>query len=151
LYDGVCSFCDYFINFVHKRDTENVFSFCRLQSDTGRELLKKYRQPFLKTVIYIEEDTDKCYSHSTAVLRILSYLNVPWNLAYTFIVVPKFVRDFCYSTFASYRYTLFGKKDDGACPYNPTIRKKCIDWGEPCDIDAEEEDESSPYSPQKEV
>ena len=149
LYDGVCSLCDFFINFVHAHDTQNIFSFCRLQSDTGKELLKRYRQPFLKTVIYIEEDTEQCWSHSSAVLRIMSYLSIPWNLLYGFVIVPKFVRDFCYSVVASNRYRLFGKKD-GACPYNPGLRKKCIDWGENCDEEAEEENIDC-YSPEKEV
>lgn len=83
------------------------------------------------------------YTHSTGVLRVLSYLEFPWSSLYAFIWVPKFIRDFCYGMVASNRYALFGKKSDGACPYNPGIRKKCIDWGEECDLDREEDDENA--------
>eukprot|EP01115_Flamella_aegyptia_P014494 TRINITY_DN827_c0_g2_i1.p1 TRINITY_DN827_c0_g2~~TRINITY_DN827_c0_g2_i1.p1 ORF type:complete len:81 (+),score=16.98 TRINITY_DN827_c0_g2_i1:3-245(+) len=76
----------------------------------------------------------------------MSYLNAPWNWAYGFILVPPIIRDFCYRLVAENRYRMFGKKSDGACPYNPGLRKKCIDWGEECDLEAEEDNAEDFYA-----
>ncbi len=143
LFDGVCSLCDGFVNFVQQRDVNNVFCFSRLQSPTGKTLLRKYNLPTkLKTIFYIEEDTDLVFSRSSAVFRILSYLPTPWSFFYGLTCIPPVIRDFGYETVARYRYIIFGKKDpNGACPYNPNLRKKCIDWGEECEIEDEETDE----------
>jgi len=143
LFDGICSLCDGFVNFVQSRDSNNVFLFSRLQSPTGVSLLRKYNLPTtVRTVFFIEEESGQVYSRSSAIFRILSYLPTPWNLFYGLSWIPPLLRDFGYETVARYRYIVFGKKDpNGACPYNPNLRRKCIDWGEECVIEEEETDE----------
>ncbi|HSU25717.1 MAG TPA: DCC1-like thiol-disulfide oxidoreductase family protein, partial [Pyrinomonadaceae bacterium] len=56
------------------------------------------------------------YTHSTAALRIVRRLSRPWPLLYGLVIVPAFIRDYCYKLFAKYRYRLFGKKDQCMIP-----------------------------------
>lgn len=57
LYDGVCNFCNKWVDFILKIDKKKKFSFCALQSDNGKELLEyigKDRND-LSSVIYIKK------------------------------------------------------------------------------------------------
>jgi len=130
LFDGVCNLCDTFVNFVFDRDSNKRFNYASLQSETGRQLLIRYSVPLdLKTVVLIEEIEGNVYLRSSAALRVLSYLNYPWNLLYGCMCVPPFVRDIAYKIVANNRYSLFGKHE--ACSYKPGLRKQFLNWGEP--------------------
>eukprot|EP01133_Synstelium_polycarpum_P014381 gene14381-16969_t len=112
LFDGVCNICDGFVHFVFPRDPEKRFSYQALQTVKGIEILNYYGIPQdLSTVVLIEEETGNYYTKSTAVLRIMYYLQKPYPLLYSFNILPSFFRDFCYGTFAKYRYLIMGKKD----------------------------------------
>ena len=39
LFDGVCNLCNNSVQFVIKRDVNDVFQFAALQSETGKKLL----------------------------------------------------------------------------------------------------------------
>jgi predicted DCC family thiol-disulfide oxidoreductase YuxK len=58
----------------------------------------------------------KLYKRSTAALRLARMLRFPWNLAYGFIIVPAFIRDFFYKIIARNRYRWFGQKDTCRIP-----------------------------------
>ena len=45
LFDGVCNFCNYWVNFIIDRDKQNVFKFAALQSEKGGDLLDKFNLP----------------------------------------------------------------------------------------------------------
>ena len=75
------------------------------------------------SVIVIEDNT--AFTHSTAALKISRGLGGIWSLAYIFIIIPKFIRDFFYKLFAKNRYRLFGKKDACMMP-TPEIRAKFL-------------------------
>ena len=45
LFDGVCNFCNYWVNFILDRDKKNIFRFAALQSEKGYELLDKFNLP----------------------------------------------------------------------------------------------------------
>ena len=110
LFDGVCNFCNGAVNFIINRDHANRFKFAPLQSDLGLELRAKYQiDDKVDSIILVEDD--KAFMHSTAGLRIAKGLGGIYYLAYIFIIVPAFIRDFVYKTFAKNRYRLFGKKD----------------------------------------
>ncbi|EGG17735.1 putative alpha-N-acetylgalactosaminidase [Cavenderia fasciculata] len=112
MFDGVCNVCDTFVHFVYPRDVNKKFSFQALQTTKGREIQNYYGVPTdLSTVILIDEETATYTSKSTAVLRIMYHLQSPYSYLYQFHYLPAFFRDFCYSTFARYRYLLMGKKD----------------------------------------
>jgi predicted DCC family thiol-disulfide oxidoreductase YuxK len=77
----------------------------------------------IDSIILIEDG--HAYLHSTAGLRVAKGLGGPWAMAYALIIVPSFIRDFIYKTFAKYRYRLFGKKDVCMMP-TPDIRERFI-------------------------
>ena len=136
LFDGVCNFCDASVNFVIEHDREGYFKFAPLQSEAGEELASEHglrsetaqAEPTgdmipIDSVILVEDG--KAYTHSTAALRIVRRLGLPWSLLYAFIVVPKPVRDYFYRLFAKYRYRMFGKKDECMLP-TPEVRARFL-------------------------
>ncbi|HSW55171.1 MAG TPA: DCC1-like thiol-disulfide oxidoreductase family protein [Ignavibacteriaceae bacterium] len=116
LFDGVCNFCNFWVNFVIKRDKKNLFRFAALQSDKAKELTNKFNidNSNLDTFVLIEGE--KFFTKSTAALMVCKQLNWPIKILYPFIILPKFFRDFVYDLIARYRYKLFGKRDSCRVP-----------------------------------
>ena len=124
LFDGVCNFCNDSVNFIIRRDADKKFKFAPLQSDLGIEMRKKYGiADDVDSVVLIEHD--EAFMYSTAALRIAKNLGGVYSLAYVFIIVPAFIRDFFYKTFAKNRYRLFGKKDICMMP-TPDVRERFL-------------------------
>ena len=124
LFDGVCNFCNSAVNFIIRQDRAKKFKFAPLQSEVGQEFKVKYGiGDDVDSIILIEEDG--VFMHSTAGLRIAKGLGGVWSLAYIFIIVPAFIRDFCYKLFAKNRYRLFGQKDVCMMP-TPDIRERFL-------------------------
>lgn len=124
LFDGVCNFCDVAVNFIIRQDTGGRFKFAPLQSEIGQKLQAQYTiDKDLDSIVLIEDG--RAYTHSTAGLRVAKGLGGIWSLAYIFIIVPAFIRDFFYRLFARYRYRLFGKKDVCMMP-TPEIRERFV-------------------------
>ena len=111
LFDGVCNFCNFWVNFIIDRDKKDVFRFAPLQSDFAKEKLEKFKIDNLKleSVILIEDE--KMYSKSTAALMIAKELSGSVKILFPLIVFPKFLRDFIYDLVATYRYNFFGKRE----------------------------------------
>ena len=126
LFDGVCNFCNYWVNFIIKRDPKKRFRFASLQSETAKKLLSNYRQDSqqLDTVILIENG--KIYSHSTAALRISRKLSCAWPLLYGLIIFPRFIRDWEYRFVAKRRYAWFGRSETCRIP-SPEERDLFLD------------------------
>lgn len=116
LFDGVCNFCNYWVNFIIKRDKKKQFRFASLQSDAAKRLLANYQydNKTIETVILIEEG--KVYTHSTAALRICKKLSGAWPLLYGLIIFPKFIRDWQYTFVAKRRYAWFGRSETCRIP-----------------------------------
>ncbi|MCG2430349.1 thiol-disulfide oxidoreductase DCC family protein [Aequorivita xiaoshiensis] len=116
LFDGVCNLCNGAINYVIKRDHNNVFKFVALQSEIGQELTAKFKIDRSKVDSIILIDGDKHYEKSTAVLYIAKHLSGAYPLLFGFIIVPKFIRNAIYDYVARNRYKWFGKKDKCMIP-----------------------------------
>lgn len=90
------------------RDPKMHFQFAHLSSETGMELLEKLNIPAgIDSLVLIQ--VDEYFIESTAALKISKKLNKGWPVLYSFILVPKFLRDFIYRLIANNRYTWFGK------------------------------------------
>lgn len=111
LFDGVCNFCNFWVNFIIDRDAADSFRFAALQSDKGQELLKKFKLNTGDFDTFILIDDEKFYKKSTAALRISKKLNGAWKIFYSLIIIPKPIRDFVYSLIANNRYKFFGKRE----------------------------------------
>ncbi|MCB0835833.1 MAG: thiol-disulfide oxidoreductase DCC family protein [Bacteroidetes bacterium] len=116
IFDGVCNFCNASVDFIMKRDKQKRFKFTANQNEAGKEILSKENidTEDVGTIYLLDEG--KLYKESTAALRIARHLTFPWNLAYGFVVVPRFLRDPVYQLIARNRYKWFGKKDSCRLP-----------------------------------
>ena len=123
LFDGVCNFCNSSVNFIIARDSAKYFKFAPLQSEIGQEFVKKFNLNDVDSIILVEDE--QAYTHSTAALKIAKQLDGFWKVFYIFIILPKFIRDFFYKTFAQNRYKLFGKQDVCMMP-TPEIRERFL-------------------------
>lgn len=110
LYDGFCELCARSIRFVIKRDTKRLFSYIPIQSDEGKELLKRYNIEHVSdnTFVYIEDGV--FYLKSTAALMVcIQIKSLKWLSI--FLIIPVCFRDFVYRVVAKYRYKWFGKNE----------------------------------------
>ena len=124
LFDGVCNFCNGAVNFIINHDRANRFMFAPLQSAAGKELKQKYEiGDEIDSIILIENE--QAFTHSTAGLRIAKELGGIWSLGYAFIIIPVFIRDYCYKLFAKNRYRLFGRQDACMLP-TPDVRARFL-------------------------
>lgn len=110
LFDGVCNFCNYWVNFVLDRDNKNIFKFTSLQSEKGQELLDIYNLPKNDFDSFILISKDNVFNKSTAVFEIVRNLNCPYKIFLPLKLLPTFVTDFVYDLVAKNRYKLFGKR-----------------------------------------
>lgn len=125
LFDGVCNFCNYWVNFAIRHDKKKRLLFTPLQGETAKQLLPLHHinPNALSSVILI--DNGKAYTQSSAALRICKHLNGGWKLFYGLMIMPKFIRDFLYNIIARNRYRWFGKKEACMIP-SPEIRERFL-------------------------
>lgn len=127
LFDGVCNLCNAAVNFVLDRDPRQHFLFASLQSEKARELLREqsFDHQSLKTIIVITDD-GKLLTRSDAALHVAGKLSGGWKFLKIFKIVPKFLRDGVYNIIATYRYALFGKKNQCRLP-TAELRQRFLD------------------------
>lgn len=112
LFDGVCNLCNNSVIFVLQHESETVFKFASIQSETGKQLLQWCGLPSDYSEAIILIDRGNQYMGSTAALKIGQTLNFPWSvLASMGLVVPKFIRNWVYNQIGRHRYQWFGKRD----------------------------------------
>ncbi len=105
VFDGVCGFCNSFVQFVIQRDSKAYFSFASSQSKVGRALLEAMGDKPVDSIVLVEEG--KIWIKSDAVLRICNHLSGLWPYCSWLRIVPRPIRDGLYDVFAKYRY-IFG-------------------------------------------
>ena len=113
VFDGVCNFCNAFVNLVIARDHQGLFKFGTLQSDSAQRLLEDLglsREDF-ETFLLLERG--HVYTKSTAALKVVKKLHGLWSFSYVLILLPRPIRDVCYDFVARYRYQWMGKA--GTC------------------------------------
>ena len=125
LFDGVCNLCNTAVQFVISHDTSNHFLFASFQSEEGKKILAKNNLPANEMGSFILVENGKVYDRSTAVLKVLRKLKGLWRLMYSFIIVPKFIRDGLYQVISKNRYQWFGKKNECMIP-TPDLKAKFL-------------------------
>ncbi len=110
-FDGVCNLCQNSVQFVLKRNTKNDIYFASLQSEAGQAMLQHFNLPLNQFNSFIYIENEKFYNRSTAFLTLTKSLKNAWPLLYSFIIVPKFIRDGVYNIIAKNRYRWFGKTE----------------------------------------
>lgn len=116
LFDGICNFCNFWVNQLLKFDKKFIFKFAALQSTAGKELLQQHLQPETDFDSFILISGNKLFKKSTAALLIARKLGGAFILFYPLFFLPLSFRDFVYEIIASNRYKIFGKKDSCRIP-----------------------------------
>ncbi len=118
IFDGVCTLCEYSVQFIVKHDRQARFKFVSAQSDRGKMLQQMYGVDVLQegTVILLKDD--HVYVKSDAAVEIAKDLDGLWRNLHIFGYVPKPVRDFIYSKISRNRYRWFGKRNECLLPEN---------------------------------
>ncbi|GAA4362690.1 thiol-disulfide oxidoreductase DCC family protein [Kangiella marina] len=111
LFDGECVLCSKWVPFVIKRDPNEHFKFCAVQSPKGREMLQSLGLPThsYETMVLIKNGTP--YYRSEAFFEVIKDLKTPWPWLRVLRVFPLSFRDWVYDRIALNRYKLFGKHD----------------------------------------
>ncbi|NHN33792.1 thiol-disulfide oxidoreductase DCC family protein [Paenibacillus agricola] len=126
LFDGVCRFCNGWVQFILKHDKHDQFRFSPLQSDFVQGLLMAGHLHNISMDSVILLDGSKVYTHSSAVLQIFKQLGGGWSLLSWFRAVPRPIREAVYRFIAKRRYQLFGKYDSCMIP-DANVRSKFMD------------------------
>jgi len=120
LYDGECGFCNFWVQWLLKFDRYNVLRFASLQSEIGQKFLKKND---LNTInfdtLYFIKNHKIFYHQSSAILEILSSLNIFMKIFLIFKIIPLQIRDKIYQMFSSNR-----KKLSNANCLIPTLEQR---------------------------
>lgn len=126
LFDGVCNVCNGFVQFIVKRDKEDLFRFASLQSEIAQKLLseRKIDTRKIDSVVLIEPEV-AYYLKSDAALEIGKELKGYRTLSKIFELIPKTLRNIVYDLIARNRYSWFGKKDECMIP-TPEIKSKFL-------------------------
>ena len=111
LFDGGCSFCNYWVRFIFNHNKKKDIYFMTLQDERVAELLPFKPEPnALDSVIYYRQG--EVYTHSTAALKIGRELNLGYKILSNLgLVIPKIIRDSIYNFVGRKRYNWFGKTD----------------------------------------
>jgi predicted DCC family thiol-disulfide oxidoreductase YuxK len=116
LFDGVCNFCNYWVNFVLKRDHKNLFLFAALQSKAGQEFLTKFNLSTTNFDTFILIDGDSFQTKSDAAISIASNLSGWPKILLIGKIIPRFIRNCIYDLIAKNRYKVFGKRESCRVP-----------------------------------
>ena len=114
IYDGICGFCNRWVQFILNNKPDNNIKFIAYQSESAEPIIKKYNIISLESIVLIEGN--KFYDRSNAMLRIMRLLGSSWKYVYYFIYTPHPIRDVVYKIFAKNRYKLMGKVDSCKIP-----------------------------------
>ncbi len=130
LYDGVCGLCNKTVAFLIRHDRHDRLRFASLQSQLGRDLVKKHgANPDELSTIYVVTDyaqpSERVRKRSKAVFFALGELGGLWRVPALLRVFPAFLLDLGYNLVARVRYRVWGRFD--ACPMpSPETRHKFL-------------------------
>ena len=113
-FDGYCTLCNGWLDFMLKRDKKSSLYFASLQGTTAKEQLEQEHLDTIDTIILKEGDT--LYFQSSASLRAFTYLGGLYRLLYVLLVVPPFIRNGVYNIISRNRYQWLGKRETCRVP-----------------------------------
>lgn len=116
LFDGVCNFCNFWVNFIIDRDDKDLFRFASLQSDFGQKILKKLNLSTKEFDTFVLIEGKKYFIKSIAALKVVKDISGWLKILYPFIILPEFIRDSVYNLIAKNRYKIFGKSETCRVP-----------------------------------
>jgi predicted DCC family thiol-disulfide oxidoreductase YuxK len=116
LFDGVCNFCNKWVNLIIRLDTNKKFKFASLQSDKGQDILAKFGLSSNEFDTIYLFDGERMLKKSEAIINICGQLSGFWKLLQIFKIIPPQIRNFVYDLVAKNRYTFLSKSDNCQIP-----------------------------------
>jgi predicted DCC family thiol-disulfide oxidoreductase YuxK len=116
LFDGVCNFCNFWVNFIIDHDSKKYFKFASLQSNLAQNILKAENINPMKIDTIILIINEKTFTKSSAALQIAKNLDGFWKIIYVLVLIPKPIRDLIYDFIARNRYKWFGRRESCRIP-----------------------------------
>jgi predicted DCC family thiol-disulfide oxidoreductase YuxK len=125
VFDGECSFCNGWIDFLLRFDKKEVFRFAARQSETGAAFASQSGLPpgGAGSIIVVEDRRIRL--RSDAVLRMLTLLGLPFSVLGVFRLIPAALRDAVYDVIARNRKRWFSKTVQCRVPA-PSERRRFI-------------------------
>src|SRR5687768_15176874 len=117
LFDGVCNLCDSVVQFIIKRDHDDIFRFVALQSELGQQIIRHIGIDTSKTdSIILYQPGHAYYYKAEAALQIAKEIGGIYSLLTVFSYLPKSFSNAVYDYVARNRYKWYGKKDECMIP-----------------------------------
>ncbi|XP_009788803.1 uncharacterized protein LOC107817485 [Nicotiana tabacum] len=129
VYDGVCHLSHNCVKWVIKADRDRKIKFCCLQSKAAEPYMSVSgvdRDDVLRRFLFVE-GPGLYHQGSTAALRVLAHLPLPYSALSTLMIIPTPLRDAVYDHVAKKRYNWFGKGDDCLVLWDQYLLYRFID------------------------
>ena len=104
-FDGLCHLCNYFVDFLIRKDSMRRLRFAPLQGLTAEKYLSLKDRADLASVVVLHQG--KLYYRSEAVILAVLQLGGLFKLVNLLNLLPKPLLDFIYLKIAKYRKTVF--------------------------------------------
>ena len=126
LFDGVCNLCNGAVQFIIKRDEQDVFRFAALESEIGKQLVaeRNIDDSNIDSIILIDPGV-AFYIKSDAALEIGKKLKGYKGISAILQWIPSSLRDIVYDFIARNRYKWYGKKQECMIP-SPELKSKFL-------------------------
>tara|TARA_Y100000589_G_C27142695_1_gene625422 strand:+ start:1035 stop:1457 length:423 start_codon:yes stop_codon:yes gene_type:complete len=115
-FDGVCSLCNVFVDFIIKMDRKKCIRYASLQSDFAIKFFDEIGISIDKLDTIYFYTNSKLSQRHRAVFNIFSELGFFYKIISIFKYVPNFIGYPCYNFISKRRYAIFGKKDNCRIP-----------------------------------
>ena len=123
-FDGVCGFCNRFVDFVIWADLRREILFSPVQGETSVKFSLYQDQPPREwKIAYVDEKG--VYEGADAILLVLRRLGGLWRLPALLIYIPRPVKDYFYGVISRNRYSIFGKRETCRVP-SPEERERFL-------------------------
>lgn len=104
------------MQFVIRHERSPEFLFAPLQWENAQDVFQKAVDKTLTSETVVLMENGIVFTRTTAVLRIMRKLSGIYPVLYSFIIVPRFLRDAVYRVLARHRYALFGRRQECIVP-----------------------------------
>ncbi len=116
LFDGICNFCNWGVDFLLRWDSRGVIRFAAMQSEPGLRLLRSNNLTETEFETFYVLDGDRVLRKTEAILHLNRYLAWPWRGGLILALIPRKVRDSLYDLMARNRYKLMGVRHSCRVP-----------------------------------
>ena len=107
LFDGFCSTCNRWAQWISKRDSKSAFELIPQDSPEGDVVMESCPESLVGVDSVYVVSENEWYARSSAVCRMLWKLRFHWKIAGTLLwIIPRPLRDYGYDMFAKRRHRL---------------------------------------------